>query len=332
MKGSTAEPCLAQLHDGSRPSVSINILSSDADFDYSLSVQPAGQSRTFTIRGRISAPSHPIDGKPGTITIREDNTRAESWRIDRGACGGLILFKEDQLDFGDAFRALLVKSNVADTIERALPSAQIGGRMLSIELDVALEGLPDDRKYYLSNGDLDLTDERAGDVLGLKLWPWSWKPGEIAHWYLREPAIELHLSLTEGSWWGILPWGADMLSFGGVIDSSQLPELTGLPCKLNLREYQVGLGGRYPSTGEFSLQYSFPDICLFYRASDLNTRLKSLLRFPKARLIMRVAIDKSKLLAKLASIDADDVTGRITYCAMVAEARIGPDTSRGIGG
>lgn len=324
MKGSTAEPVPGRSPDSSLPSVSINILSSDADFDYSLAVCPESQSRTFTIRGRISAPRHPVDGKPGTVTICEDDARAETLRVER-CCGSLIFFEAGKLDFGDAFRALLfVKCNIADTIDRAITSAHTRGRMISVELDVALEGLPDDRKYYIS--DLDVRDERVGNILGFKLWPWSWKPGQSSPWYLCEPTIELRLSLTEGGWWGLLPWGADMLSFRGMIDSSQLPELIGLSCKIELREYQVHLGGESPSAGEFSLQYNFPEITLFYRASDFSARLKPLLKCRRVWLCLKVAVEKSKLLDKLASIQADDVVGRIIYCAIGGEARIDPTT------
>jgi hypothetical protein len=326
LKGSIAEPASALLPDSARPSLSILILSSDADFDYSLVVGPNGQSRTFTLRGRISAPSHPIDGKPGTLVICEDDKRAETLRTERNACGSLILFRDGELKFGDTFRALLhVKRDIADTIDRAITSVQIGRRMLSVELDVALQGLPNDRKHYLSAGDLDIRDERVGDILGLKLWPWSWKPGQTPALCLQEQAIDLHLSVTEGRWWGMLPLGADMLSFRGVIESSQLPQLVGLLCNIELREHQISLGGRYPLAGEFSLQYS-PEITLFYRASELSTRLQSLMKCQRAWLSVKLVIDKPKLLAKLSSIQSEDVTGRITSCTIGAEVRIDSNT------
>jgi hypothetical protein len=307
------------------PSISIIILSSNADFDYSLAVGPEGQSRTFTLRGRISAPADPIiDGKPGTVTIREDDTEAEALRMERRACGRFLLFEDGKLDFGDAFRAWIhVKSEIAHTIDRAVIAAQIGGRMISIDLDVALEGLPNVPKYtYYSVAEgIDLRDERGGDILGFKLWPWSWKPGEIPP-YLHEPAMELGVSLTEGGWWGMVPLGANMLSFRGIIDRSPAPLLIGRVCKVELREYHADLGERYPSAGTFLLQYDNPEITLLYQRSDFNDRIKSLLGCQRVWLSLKLIVDKEKLCTKLASIEAEDVTGQIASCAIGTETRI----------
>ena len=62
------------------------------------------------------------------------------------ATGSVFITKEAEVEEGDAFRALLyVTRDVADTVDHAISAAHVQDRAIGVELDVAIDGLPEDR-------------------------------------------------------------------------------------------------------------------------------------------------------------------------------------------
>jgi hypothetical protein len=290
----------------------------DDDLRCSLAVRPGSTSRSFRFRGWIWDLDRRIDGKPGTLEIYQDDIRAPRLEMERNARGSLYIAKGAEPEQGDAFRALIyVTRDVVDTIDHAITAAHVQDRSVGVELDVALDGLPEDRglRVRFCADDINLTDSRRGDILRFDLW--SWTPEQISQWAFRDPAISFSVALTECSWYGNFPSGSDYVSCNGVIASSPISEMVGRSCKIDFGGYTPGIGGGPdPSAGEFRLEYSNPEIKLFCRRGDLNRRLRLLLEGTGSSLLLGLAVDQSKLRAKLVSIEADDVAGRITRCSV----------------
>jgi hypothetical protein len=303
-------------------SVRFNLLLWDDDFRRSLAVRPEGVSRSFRFRGSMWDLDRRIDGKPGTFGVYEDDVRARRLKTEGNASGSLYIAKEAEPEEGDAFRALIyVTRDVADTVDHIISVAHVQDRLIGVELEVALDGLPTDRgrRVRFCAEDIDLSDSRRGDILRFDLWPST--PDRISQWAFRDPAINFSVVLSEGSWYGNFPTGSDNMSCTGVITRSPVPQMIARSCKIEFREYTPGIGGPDPFVGEFRLEYGNPEIKLFCRRVDLNRRSKLLIESTRASLFLGLAVDQSKLRAKLVSMGADDVTGRITHCSVIGHKR-----------